>query len=384
MARSRCGSFIAGDLPEGCVHCQAGAKMVLFVTGLCRRRCFYCPVSAEKMYRDVAYANERVVHSDEDVLDEARKMRAGGTGITGGDPMEVPERVLHYIGLLKGEFGRGHHIHLYTGIVFDPAWLGRLAAGGLDEVRFHPPHRTWGHMGGTPHDGLIRAALEAGMRVGVEVPALPGREADTLAMALHLDSLGVEFLTLNELEVSAENAAALRQRGYETKSDEECGIRGAAECARFVAERWARDARPDRGGGRLQREGSGRAEKRRMAVHHCSSVYKDAVQLRRRLLRRADVVAQSFDRVTEDGTLVRGLVETDDPVGLQEFLRGRLRVPGDAVGWDVARGVLWVEAGVLREVSRRVPARCFIVEEYPTETHLEVERVELPSALGGR
>ena len=56
IKQRHCGSMAIGAIPEGCRLCEEGAKMVLFVTGLCSYHCFYCPVSDEKMYKDVVYA----------------------------------------------------------------------------------------------------------------------------------------------------------------------------------------------------------------------------------------------------------------------------------------------------------------------------------------
>src|SRR2546428_8941847 len=90
-----CGSAIRGRLPTGCGQCGKGAKLVLFVTGLCGYHCVYCPVSDEKMDRDVVYADEKRVTSDEDLLEEARAIRAEGVGITGGGPPDVPRPPVH-------------------------------------------------------------------------------------------------------------------------------------------------------------------------------------------------------------------------------------------------------------------------------------------------
>jgi pyruvate formate-lyase activating enzyme-like uncharacterized protein len=84
-----------GELSPACQQCAEGKKMVLFVTGLCRFRCFYCPVSERRNQKDVVYANERRVLTDEDVIDEARSIGAAGTGITGGDPLGVIDRTDH-------------------------------------------------------------------------------------------------------------------------------------------------------------------------------------------------------------------------------------------------------------------------------------------------
>src|SRR3989304_2533476 len=124
-----CGGSVRGSLPIGCLQCEEGAKMVLFVTGLCGFHCVYCPVSDERMYHDVVYADEKRVASDEDVLEEARAIRAKGAGITGGDPLDAVERTCHYIRLLKGEFGAGFHAPLYT-MTTDEGKSRRLPGGG--------------------------------------------------------------------------------------------------------------------------------------------------------------------------------------------------------------------------------------------------------------
>src|SRR5206468_3588495 len=95
-----------------------------------------------KMYKDVVFADEKRVLRDEDVLGEARAIRATGAGITGGDPLDAVERTCRYIRLLKGEFGPGFHTHLYT-MSTDPDKIRALADAGLDEIRFHVPPGLW-------------------------------------------------------------------------------------------------------------------------------------------------------------------------------------------------------------------------------------------------
>jgi pyruvate formate-lyase activating enzyme-like uncharacterized protein len=132
-----CPTIVDEDLPQGCIYCRQGRKTVLLVTGLCKFNCFYCPLSAKKKNKDVVYANEKLVEKDEDVLYEAKTIDALGTGITGGDPLEVLDRTIHYIKILKKEFGDDHHIHLYTAFTPDPEILKELDDAGLDEIRFH-------------------------------------------------------------------------------------------------------------------------------------------------------------------------------------------------------------------------------------------------------
>ena len=79
---------------EGCVQCQEGRKLVLFVTGKCHWGCDYCPLSENRRESPDMFANERRCSTWEEVIEEGHAMKATGTGITGGDPMLDAERPL--------------------------------------------------------------------------------------------------------------------------------------------------------------------------------------------------------------------------------------------------------------------------------------------------
>jgi uncharacterized protein len=351
-----------GALSPACTQCAEGRKMVLFVTGLCRFRCFYCPVSPARNQLDVVYANERRVRSDHDVLDEARAIGAAGTGITGGDPLGVVDRVEHYVRLLKREFGPDHHIHLYTHEP-NPEKLERLARAGLDEFRLHIPHYLWGPL--ASDGGAYRAVLESapdwGIRRGVEIPVLPEKEAELRRLLTALSAIGVDFVNLNELEFSETNEAKMRDRGYRVDPHNGWGVRGS----RAVAERVVRDLSLS------------------VPVHYCSSRFKDGVQLRQRLLRRAERTAPPFAPRTEDGTVVLGVVEAGGTVDLDRWsvqVARRLRArPGD-YRFDADRRRVELSPFALRRAARRLPWPAFEVEVYPTADALEVERTPLNEA----
>lgn len=330
--------------------------MVLFVTGLCRFRCFYCPVSPTRNQLDGIYANERRVHSDADVLAEARAIGAAGTGITGGDPLGVVDRVEHYVRLLKQEFGPEHHIHLYT---HEPnrEKLRRLAAAGLDEFRLHIPHYLWGPLAGS--GGAYRSVLEEapawGIRRGVEIPVLPEKEAELRRLLGTLEEIGVDFVNLNELEFSETNEDALRAHHYRVDPWNGWGVRGS----RAVAERVVREMRLS------------------IPVHYCSSRFKDGVQLRQRLLRRAERTAPPFADRTADGTVVLGIIESDGGVGFDRWVARvarRVHLEPNDYRADPGRRRVELAPEVLRREARRLPWPAFEVEVYPTEDALEVER----------
>ena len=337
--------------------------MVLFVTGVCRFRCFYCPVSPTRNQKDVVYANERRVLEDRDVVEEARAIGASGTGITGGDPLGVVDRVEHYVRLLKGTFGRAHNIHLYT---HEPnaEKLRRLASAGLDEFRLHIPSYLWGDLrgAGMAYRKVLEEAPKWGIRRGVEVPVVPEKRKELHALLAALGEIGVDFVNLNELEFSPTNETKMWERGYRQSPKGGWGVVGSRTLAQDVV-----------------RTFSGK-----LPVHFCSSGFKDGVQLRRRLQRRAERTARPFHRVTQDGTVVKGIIEVRSPDQTLEEVGRRLRkwkgMAPDRYFVDEARRRVEVDPALLRRLARTLPFPCFEVEEYPTADALEVERTPLNPA----
>lgn len=365
MSIERSGTnFWKGPLPLGCLSCREGAKMVVYVTGLCDSHCYYCPVSRDRMYTDVTFANERRIHADdhEALIAEARSMKAQGVGITGGDPLKVPERVAEYCRVLKAAFGPGFHIHLYTQAVADPAWYPRLADAGLDEIRLHPPHGWWDKMSRGPYDALLKAALATPMRVGCEVPALPGKAEALFALAQYLDSIGAHFLNLNELEFSEANMDQLTVRGFQLLNDASNTAQESRETAWSVVTRTLR--------ARLK-----------TTVHFCASTYKDSVQLRKRLQRQAGARERDLDVTTQDGTLLFGIIErpVEQIETLLEALVGLHQVPANLLQVSRERSRIEIAPWILEQLHPKLPSgSSFIVEVYPTATRLEVERTPLP------
>lgn len=347
LRKMECGSLCTGPVAKGCEHCINGSKMVLLVTGKCRWGCFYCPVSLEKKGLDVIYANEGRVTTDEEIIAEAESMDATGTGITGGDPLVVLDRTIHMIELLKGRFGPEHHIHLYTATI-DREKVARLEAAGLDEIRFHPPVSSWTRMEET---ALAEIVSSTKMDVGIEVPAIPGKEKELNALVSYATSVGVGFVNLNELEFSESNWSMMEIEGYRVRDDVSSAILGSEETARKVMK-----------------------ANRKADIHFCSSSFKDGVQLRRRLIRRAEHICTDYQAITEDGTLVRGYVYTKDTEATME----RLRTLGVDDGMMVALdGKVEVAPWILEVVADSLDDKSYISEQYPTADGLEVERTPL-------
>ncbi|MDR3075434.1 MAG: radical SAM protein [Candidatus Methanoplasma sp.] len=351
MAFKRCeyGSASNCPLPEGCRHCVNGSKMVLLITGKCGTDCFYCPISSAKKGKDVMYANERRISCFDEMIEEADSMDATGTGITGGDPLTVMERTLSAIRLLKGHFGQSHHIHLYTSMI-DYGKAAELCGAGLDEIRFHPPMSQWENMDFSEMSKIISGTS---MDVGIEVPAIPGIEPQLERLVVSAAEAGADFININELEFSESNWNMMEEMGYRVKNDLSSAVAGSEEIAVGLMRKYP--SHP---------------------IHFCPSVFKDGVQLRRRLIRKAGIVAGRYDVVTEDGTIIKGIVCADDLDEAAAML-SELGISADLMHIDRDMNRIDVAPWKLRKISKKLPYRSYLVEEYPTFDRMEVERTPL-------
>ncbi|MCX8172186.1 MAG: radical SAM protein [Archaeoglobaceae archaeon] len=328
MRRIEAGSYYT-YLPLGCKLCRRGAKLVLFITGICRSSCYYCPISKERIGKDVIFANEREVKSEKDFISEVELMSAEGVAITGGEPLLKLERVLKFVRLSKR---LGLHVHIYTSI---PAGEEILKKLNVDEIRFHPPEL----MNPELYEEPIRIAKKLGIDVGFEIPAI------------HYDHRIVEivnkndaFLNLNQLEASETNWSKLEERGFKI-NDYYVEI---PEVVKMFE----------------------KAEK----FHYCSARFKDVAQFRRRLIRMA-MNHPDFYLITRDGTLLCCRIE-----GETKRAKKILKISGyEFLVFDdyIETSVEVVENEKVREALISGGCKLYLVERYPTVkgTLIEVMRV---------
>jgi pyruvate formate-lyase activating enzyme-like uncharacterized protein len=185
-------------LPPGCRSCVAGKGSNLYVTGLCTRDCFFC-------FNQKPRKDETVVHGlpiDDPAEAPAIVARYGlrSVGLSGGEPLLRPERVLALLAALKA-MPDPPRVDLYTnGDLADDDLLLRLKRAGLDAIRFDLAARDYDLE-------PVRRARRIFDEVAVEIPVVPEHKDRLERMVLELDALGVPFLNIHELFVCAENSA---------------------------------------------------------------------------------------------------------------------------------------------------------------------------------
>ncbi len=384
MEKTKYNSWKNNDLADGCKQCVLGRKLVVFVTGVCPRNCFYCPLSEQKKNNDVIYVNERELKDEEEtaaLIEEAKACMAKGAGITGGDPLTRIERTCRYIKLLKKEFGKGFHIHLYAILeTLTPKNLKMLDDAGLDELRLHPDFTTdknWKNLESLFENGKRRYSFD----LGVEIPCIPGYDAQTKKIIKYFADR-IDFLNLNELEISDTNSCELVDRNFVTKDRTSYGVKGSQELA-------------------LQMLKYCGQEYPKLSVHYCTCKLKDGVQLRERLKLRADNTRKIFDIVTDDGTFVRGVIYLHIlkpsfgyktilsnilPLERERFLKeldaarksliNEFGIPSDMLIVDGQKLRILTNVGVVKKLAKHLHSKGLvpaIVEQYPTWDQMEVD-----------
>ena len=359
---------------EGCIPCQMGSKLVLFITGNCHWQCDYCPLSETRRDVDWMFANERRCETFDEVIEEARAMRATGAGITGGDPLMAKERTLEGISRLKSEFGSGFHLHMYTSIPFRPEVAREFAEAGLDEIRFHLLG-----LDSERYRSTISACAEAGILTGVEIPCEPDKRDELLALLDDLRTFDISFLNLNELEITVGNHENMELRGFNLSTEITAGAAGSNELAHEMKSRVmaAEQGLPDHSDG-ITREPYG------FHLKYCTAVFKDAGQLRRRFLRRGESVIAPHEVLTEDGTLIFGAIDADSGSkdDWMDELVDETGLPRRFLLWDEQNERIEMPLVVAEDIAEEIEDPVFMVEVLPTHERLEVTVVRLNAPEG--
>ena len=281
--------YIKGrGLPKGCKFCLKGQKTVLFINGICQKpdHCsWYCPISTERRGKDITFADEIEIRTNDDLLKEINMIEAKGVSITGGEPLSEfnLEKTLDYIKFIKEQKGNKFHIHLYTnGTNFNESIADKLAFAGLDEIRFHPPRALWAN---------IKYALRKGFDVGAEVPVIPDieKQKELQDFIIYLNDIGVDFINLNEFEYCFPNSQSLKSRGFRLK---EGSIASVVNSHKVAID--------------LMKDLSNQVS---MKIHFCPIHSKDYYQLKYRYLRRAKNIKLPYEVITDEGLLIFGQIE---------------------------------------------------------------------------
>jgi len=365
MKLMKCEKQFSGKLTEGCKQCITGRKSVIFLTGICHYKCFYCPISDDKRRVDIVKVNELILKQPDTttaikkMLNEITLCQSTGCSFTGGDPLAKIERTTKYIKELKKHFGNKFHIHLYTSLEFlTQEKIDQLAKAGLDEIRFHPDiddENSWKKMLLNTHK----------IFTGMEIPAIPKKEKQIKKLIDFAKKNNFKFINLNELEISDTNDTRLHDLKFKTKDKISYAIKGsektALECVEY-------------------------GEKIKFPVHYCSCSFKDAVQLANRLRLRAESIKQTYDIIDEEGMITRGeIFKENSKITKKEFeeIQEYFDIPDELIKFENGKITIasWVLTDIWEEIKNDFPngKKYFaeVTKTYPTSDNFILEKERL-------
>ncbi len=347
MKKTNFSSYCLNGAAEGCKYCVKGEKLVLFITGICSRNCFYCSLSEKRKNKDDIWVNERKCKSIKEMIEEAKESNAKGAGITGGDPFLRLERTLKYAKALKNNF-KHFHIHIYLPTKFVTKEKLKKLSKYIDEVRFHPEilvknlskEETKKEI-----EKIKQASLIFGKQnTGIELPLLPEKKKEILDFILKIKDF-IGFVNLNELEISDTNfdyitrKYKLKENGYVIAGSKEAGLWILKQCEK---------------------------EKLKLRIHLCTAETKNWYQYKNRLKMHSIL---PFGKRTSEGTVKYLAIYCKNNKELNNLAR-KLKKKQMYIDKNKKRIILSEkEAENLRE-NYKIET----IEEYPTYDKMEVER----------
>jgi hypothetical protein len=339
MKKTKFDSYCINGIANGCKYCVKGQKLVLFVSGVCNRNCWYCSLSNKRKNKDLIFANERECKNVEDMIQEVKASRATSAGITGGDPLLFLDRTIKFTSELKKKFGKKFHIHIYlpTKLVTEEQ-LERLKKY-VDEARFHP-----GFLINEKERENDIAKIKIAEKVfgkkniGLEMPMIPERKQEILNFILEVGKC-ISFVNLNEFELSETNFDRVT-KNYEL---EEGGyvVKGSLEAGKWVLNELSN-------------------KKSKLKVHMCTAELKNCSQFVNRLKRHEILL---YGKKTKDGTVIYLVVNK------------KLNLKGTFYDEKKKRTIL--SQSVARKLLNEGKEKIIRVEEFPTYDAVETEEEEI-------
>ncbi|MHA1916966.1 MAG: radical SAM protein [Candidatus Ranarchaeia archaeon] len=347
------GGLIVGKLPLGCEMCLEGKKLVVFATGLCKSNCFFCPVSTQRIYHDVIFANERPIKDLNEILEEKTVSNAAGASITGGEPLLVFQRVIDSINLLKDHYGENFHIHMYTtGKGMDVNQLKELENAGLDELRFHPFS--------SKNFPIIEKAKKFSYKVGAEIPLVPGRFNFIKKLATFLNQIDADLFNLNELEFSDSNQEEMEFRGFELSKNSLSAAIGSHKLGLSVID-WVK-------------------ENTDLNAYFCPTNVKDVVQLTNRFRNRAENIAEPYSQITEEGLIVKGIIyaKSDDLIEIRKMLVEEYSIPQSQIQINEEKNWIETHPEFVKDLRKSGwDGELAIIEEHPTYFRTIITKISI-------
>lgn len=279
------------NLSPGCRSCADGTWSCLFINGICRAGCFFCPAPQ----KDTGQPATSGVTFDraQDYIDYLEAFRFEGVGISGGEPLRTPERTLSFITKIKKRFDDRIHLWLYTnGTLVDKEKLLRLKRAGLDEIRFNIVANGYRLEPAATAVGIIPV-------VTVEIPAIPEDFELMKRLIPEMKEVGISHLNLHQMRLTPHNHRNLSRRKYTYLH--------APQIVVLESELTA-----------LRLMKFNEEQHIHLPINYCAYIYKNRYQSRSARRRHGGLIKKSHEALTETG-MIRSLAVSGDAANLRKL-----------------------------------------------------------------
>jgi len=352
IKKTKFDSYGINGIAEGCKYCVQGKKLVLFVTGVCGRNCWYCSLSKKRKNKNLIFANERECKNFDDILKEVKESNATSVGITGGDPLIFFERTIEFATKLKKKFRKKFHIHIYLPTKLVNREKLESLRKCVDEVRFHPEFLIRKETMNEDIEKIKLASEIFGRKnTGIELPMIPERKKDILNFILKVEKF-VSFVNLNEFELSETNFDLIT-KNYTLKEGGYI-VAGSVEAGKWILEELSKTANRKL----AVHSPKPNERKSKLKVHMCTAELKNCSQFANRLKRYKIL---PYGKKTKDGTVI--------------YLIVNKKLTGKGIYYDEMKKRTILSEKIAKKLLNR--EKIIRVEEYPTFDRIEVESEEI-------
>ncbi|MFA6217726.1 MAG: radical SAM protein [Candidatus Omnitrophota bacterium] len=271
--------IFTGSLSRGCQLCGQGRWSCLFMNYACNKNCFYCPQDKQDTEKK-APVEEVSFNSPQEYVDYLKAFGCKGAGLSGGEPFIAFEKLITYVKTIRACLGKQFYIWVYTnGDLVTREKLKALKGAGLNEIRFNTSARGYDLK-------PVKLAVNIIDTVTVEIPMIPEDLEPVKQHVWAISALGVKHLNIHQLHANEVNYKNYRGRGYTFLHQPGIPVL-ESEIAALRLIKFAL------------------SNKIPLSLHYCSSMYKDKFQNRGYRCRKANLLKDGFEDVTDAGYIRR-------------------------------------------------------------------------------
>jgi pyruvate formate-lyase activating enzyme-like uncharacterized protein len=244
-------------------------------------------------------------------------------------------------------------------------YINDFISEGLDEIRFHPSIEYWNKMDKNPISKIIKDTINKDIDVAIEIPSVPDMKDEMLSLIKWSNDNCINWININELEISERNAKKLLGMNFINKNNFSSTIKGSEDIAYEILKKISQ----------CDYE---------IGVHYCSCSFKEGIQLTNRLKRRAKRIVKKHEIVSNEGTLIKGVIYPNNNLSLEniyEKLINDFKIKEKKIFINYDKKRIEMKILELNRISSKLLDRglsSYLIEEYPTADGLEVEKIPLP------